>query len=62
MIRNKEITGQIAVDTLEQLIKDRIEQLNSTPLFLELERKNLEMEIKDYKRHLRDILDGGGKS
>lgn len=55
MSEDKEITNQIAIDTLEKLITDRMEQLNNTPFFLELERENLEMEIRSYKKHLRNI-------
>ena len=55
MSENKEITNQLAIDTLEKLIKDRTEQLNNTPFFLESERENLEMEIGSYKRHLQKI-------
>lgn len=55
MSENKEITNQLAIDTIEKLIKDRTEQLNNTPFFLEAERENLEMEIGSYKRHLRKI-------
>ncbi len=55
MSEDREITGQIAIDVLEKLITDRMEQLNNTPVFLEEERENLEMEIGSYKRHLRKI-------
>lgn len=52
MSENQEITNKIAIDTLEKLITNRLEQLNNTPAFLEEERENLEMEIESYKRHL----------
>ena len=55
MSENQEITNKIAIDTLEKLITDRLERLNNTPVFLEEERENLEMEIRSYKRHLRKI-------
>lgn len=55
MSENKEITNQLAIDTLEKLIKDRTKQLNNTLFFLESERENLVMEIESYKRHLRKI-------
>lgn len=55
MSEGREITNKIAIDTLEKLITDRLEQLNNTPVFLEEERENLEMEIESYKRHLRKI-------
>lgn len=55
MSEDREITNKIAIDTLEKLITDRLEQLNNTPVFLEEERENLEMEIESYKRHLRKI-------
>lgn len=49
------ITNQIAIDTLMKLIVDRTTQLSNTPVFLEQERENLKMEIKNYKRHLQKI-------
>lgn len=55
MSEAREITNKIAIDTLEKLITDRLEQLNNTPAFLEEERENLEIEIRSYKRHLRKI-------
>lgn len=55
MSRDREITNQIAVDTLTKLITDRTKQLDNTPVFLEQERENLEMEIRNYKRHLQKI-------
>ena len=55
MSEDREITNKIAIDTLEKLITDRLERLNNTPVFLEEERENLEMEIRSYKRHLRKI-------
>lgn len=55
MSENQEITNKIAIDTLEKLITDRLEQLNNTPGFMKEERENLEMEIESYKRHLRKI-------
>lgn len=55
MSENQEITNKIAIDTLEKLITDRLEQLNNTPGFMKEEQENLEMEIESYKRHLRKI-------
>lgn len=55
MSKDREITNQIAIDTLEKLITGNTKQLNNTPAFLEQERKNLEMEIGSYKRHLQKI-------
>lgn len=55
MSEDREITNKIAIDTLEKLITDRLDQLNNTPSFMEEERENLEMEIESYKRHLRKI-------
>ena len=55
MSEDREITNKIAIDTFEKLITDRLEQLSNTPVFLEEERENLEMEIESYKRHLRKI-------
>ena len=55
MSEDREITNKIAIDTLEKLITDSLERLNNTPVFLEEERENLEMEIRSYKRHLRKI-------
>ncbi len=55
MSENREITNQLAIDTLEKLITDCMEQLNNTPFFLESERENLVMEIESYKSHLRKI-------
>lgn len=55
MSEDREITNKIAIDTLEKLITDRLEQLNNTSGFMEEERENLEMEIESYKRHLRKI-------
>ena len=55
MSEDREITNKIAIDTLEKLITDRLEQLNNTSGFMEEERENLEMEIERYKRHLRKI-------
>ena len=46
MSENREITNQLAIDTLEKLITDCMEQLNNTPFFLESERENLVMEIE----------------
>ncbi len=55
MSDEREITNQIAVDILTKLITDRTEQLNNTPVFMEYERENLEMEIQSCKRHLQKI-------
>lgn len=55
MSEDREITNKIAIDTLEKLITDCLEQSNNTPAFLEEERENLEIEIRSYKRHLRKI-------
>lgn len=55
MSEDGEVTNKIAIDTLEKLITDRLEQLNNTPVFLDEERKNLALEIASYKRHLRKI-------
>jgi len=55
MSNDREITNQIAVDTLTKLITDRTKQLDNTPVFFEQERENLEMEIRNYKRHLQKI-------
>lgn len=55
MSENREITNKIVIDTLEKLITDRLDQLNNTPVFLEEERNNLEMEIESYKRHLQKM-------
>lgn len=55
MSSNMEITNQIAIDLFDELITVRTNQLNNTPVFLEQERQNLEMEIKNYKTHLERI-------
>lgn len=55
MSENREVTDQIAFNSLKKLITDRMRQLNNTPAFLEQERENLKMEIKNYKRHLQKI-------
>ena len=55
MSEDREITNKIAIDTLEKLITDCLDQLNNMPVFLEEERDDLEMEIESYKRHLRKI-------
>lgn len=53
-----EITSQIAIDKLQEMVTDLTCKLNNTPAFLEEERQNLEMEINTYKRDLERIRGG----
>lgn len=53
-----EITGEVAIKTLQDLIEKRTKELNNTPAFLEEERENLEIEISSYIKHLEWIKGG----
>lgn len=53
-----EITGEVAIKTLQDLIEKRTKELNNTPAFLEEERENLEIEISSYIKHLKWIKGG----
>lgn len=58
---NFDFTDKVAIDTLQNLIEKKTKELNNTAAFLEEERKNLEMEISSYKRHLEWIKGGVAK-
>lgn len=55
---NKEITDEIAIATLTELIADRENEKNSLPLFMTDEIENLQMEINSYRRQLQQIEKG----
>lgn len=55
MKRNKMMESQIAVDDLSKLIVERKRRLDSTPMFLEEERRDLEMEMQNYRIHLEKL-------
>lgn len=52
---NKEITDEIAIATLTELIADRENKKNSLPLFMTEEIEELQMEIDSYCRKLQQI-------
>lgn len=55
---NKEITDEIAIATLTELIADREKKKNSLPPFMTDEIENLQMEINSYRRQLQQIERG----
>lgn len=55
---NKEITDEIAIATLTELIADREKKKNSFPPFMTDEIENLQMEINSYRRQLQQIEKG----
>lgn len=55
---NKEITDEIAIATLTELIADRENKKNSLSLFMTDEIENLQMEINSYRRQLQQIEKG----
>lgn len=55
---NKEITDEIAIATLTELIADRENKKNGLPLFMTDEIENLQMEINSYRRQLQQIEKG----
>lgn len=55
---NKEITDEIAIATLTELIVDREKKKNSLPPFMTDEIENLQMEINSYRRQLQQIEKG----
>lgn len=52
MQQNRMIKSQIAVDDLLKLINVCKRRLDNTPMFLEEERQNLEMEMQNYRIHI----------
>lgn len=55
---NKEITDEIAIATLTELIADRENKKNSLSLFMTDEIENLQKEINSYRRQLQQIEKG----
>lgn len=55
---NKEITDEIAIATLTELIAGREKKKNSLPTFMTDEIENLQMEINSYRRQLQQIEKG----
>lgn len=55
---NREITDEIAIATLTELIADREKKKNSLPPFMTDEIENLQMEINSYRRQLQQIEKG----
>ena len=55
---NREITDEIAIATLTELITGREKKKNSLPPFMTDEIENLQMEINSYRRQLQQIEKG----
>ena len=49
-------TDNMAIDTLNNLIISKEQELAKIPSFLEDERNEIQMEINLYKRHLKKIV------
>lgn len=57
-MNNREITDEIAIDKLKDLIADREKQKSLLPLFMTEEIDNLQMEINMYRKQLQKIENG----